>query len=86
MDHAFPNRLVFECLANRHGLGELRGTAVHALNGFSELVGFNFGHTRHISRNGWRRPRYREATSIARLASFPIYARVKADSGGYRPV
>src|ERR1700730_7873715 len=32
MDHAFPNRLVFECLANGYGLGE---------RGFFAVLGFD---------------------------------------------
>jgi len=42
--HAFPYHLTLECLANGHGLGERRGAAVHALNGFAELVDFYFSH------------------------------------------
>jgi hypothetical protein len=48
--HAFPYGLAFECLADGDGLGEPRGTAVHALDSLSESVGFNF---RRASRISW---------------------------------
>ena len=38
MHHAFPYRLTFECLADRNGLGERRGAAVHVLDGLFEVT------------------------------------------------
>jgi hypothetical protein len=49
--NTFPYDIAFECLADGEGLGELRGTAVHALHGLLELIDFNFGHAHHISLN-----------------------------------
>jgi hypothetical protein len=42
--YAISYRNAFERLADRDGLGERGGAAVHVLEGFLELVGFNFGH------------------------------------------
>jgi hypothetical protein len=39
--HAFPNGLALERLADWQGLGEMRGTAMHALHGLLELIDFN---------------------------------------------
>ena len=42
---AFPHRLALECLAYRNGLDQRRRAAVRVLDGFFELIGFNFGHS-----------------------------------------
>src|ERR1700693_4472997 len=57
MHHAFPYRLALECLADGDRLGERGGAAVHLLDDFLQLIGFNFGHVCRIScRHGGRPP------------------------------
>jgi hypothetical protein len=44
MDHAFPNRLVFECLANRHGLSDRGFAAVLRFHCVLQLIDLGFDH------------------------------------------
>jgi hypothetical protein len=49
---AFPYRVSLEGLADGYGLRERRDAATHVFDGDTELIGFNFGHARYISRCG----------------------------------
>ena len=47
--HIFPNGLAAEGFSDGYRLYQHRGTAVRLLDGLAELIGFDFGHSGHIS-------------------------------------